>query len=406
MPLDCAIDLTAANALMAQQESVIREQIMQDFKYSAPYMNTIKGEVIDLANQGYTIRTVVANRVSPAWSRTAPQFTPQRLSCGSLPDSDEFGQTEYTTEIEVMKGRSHKICVNQAYNLVRNSLISAAEAMKQSIRELLEYDIRSQYVLRSGAKYVANSTQPFQARINGARKAVGAAFPNFLPDSPLNIVELQRIVSYGSTVFGSELFGAGADAHALVIVSPEQADILRQQALTAGTILAQTQGGYDAGNNSIKTLHWENFQHYGYRLNVDKEPLRFNSYDENGNPIFIEPGIEVESDYGKDYAVNPAWLYAQNEVGFVIFKNAFKRLVPKQYVGEGEWRFTPQFVMGELQWFNQRDMNCNVWGEDGFFIYRVSRAIQAWQPHAVIPVVYRRCAQDDTLTPCELIVSS
>ena len=407
MPQDCVVNLTAANTLLHDQASLLREEIQKDYMYTGVYGNTIKGETHKGQGQGSQIITLVANRVSTAWSRTAPEFTPTRQTCGTLPEQDEFGQTQYVTELESLQGMSPKICVNQAYHLVKNSLIEAASSMKQAVTELMEYDIRNQYLTRSGVKYVANSTVSFFSRLSGGRKQVATPFPNLMPDSPMSIVELQRIISHGKTVFGSQLFGSGADAHAIVVVGPEQAEILRQEALTRGTILSQTNGGYMEGNNSIKSLLWENFQHFGFRLNIDNEPLRTNAMDGGtGLPVFVEPGVSVASDSGFDYVVNPDWTFADAEVGFVIFKDAFKRLVPERYAGEGPWKFHPQFTMGELQWFNERSPNCNLWGDEGFFIYKVTRAFQAWHPHAVIPILYKRCEITDSLTPCDSIISS
>ena len=98
-------------------------------------------------------------------------------------------------------------------------------------------------------------------------------------------------------------------------------------------------------------------------------------------------------------------MHAKYEIGFLIFKDAFKRVVPKAYTGEGKWKFAPQYVMGELQWHYEIDNDCNVFGDNGFFKYRIRRAIQAHRPHGVVAIAYKRCQMDDGFIPdsCESI---
>ena len=401
-PEGCELDPGAWNTLLSEQASTLREQIMQDYAKERPYMNTIQGETHDGANQGEDIRTLVNNRLSPSWSRVAPAFQRSTTGCNVSPERDNIGQTEYTTRMEFMAGRSPDVCVKQAIHGVKNSLNAAYDGMRTGIGELIDNDIRNQYLIRSGVKYNANSTLTRNQRITGGRKQVGTEFnTSVLPDSPMTYTGLINLIQYAQNVLGVEMFGSGVDRHALVIAGFEQVEKFRNEALVNNAILAQTQGGYSDGNDAIKKLEWTSIQHRGIRLNVDMEPLRFNDWGQDGLPDLVEPAVEVSSDHGVDHAVNDAWLGAKKEVGFVIFRNAFKRLVPRSYTGEGQWKFNPQFVMGELRWHNVVDNTCNLWGHTGSFLYWVERAIQAHNPHAVIPFVYQRCALDDGLEPCD-----
>jgi hypothetical protein len=57
--------------------------------------------------------------------------------------------------------------------------------------------------------------------------------------------------------------------------------------------------------------------------------------------------------------VNPSWLAAEYEVGFLVADGSFERWVPEKYVGEGSFRFAPQLHMGELDWHYVVDNDCN-----------------------------------------------
>ena len=91
---------------------------------------------------------------------------------------------------------------------------------------------------------------------------------------------------------------------------------------------------------------------------------------------------------------------ATYEVGFVIAGDAFKRLVPEQYVGEGTFRFAPQLAMGELEWTYFRDNDCNLYGDFGQHIYQIQRAIQPIRPQNVCAILYKRCPFDGAPLPC------
>lgn len=405
-PSGCELSPAQWDDMLHTQASLIREDLMQDFALERVYLNTISGETHNGNNAGEDIRTLVQNRVSTAWSRTIPEFQRATLGCQVRPDKDKLGQTEYTTRMESLFGESPDVCVRQSRHGVKNSLTAAYEAMKTAIGEVMDYDIRAQYLLRSGVKYNANSTLTREQRFTGGRKEVGTAFNDSVaPNAPMSYLALLNTVQFAKNVLGVKMFGGGVDEHALVIAGYEQVEKFRQEALVNNAILAQTQGGYADGNNSIKKLEWTAIQHRGIRLNVDSEPLRFNEWDSDGFPDLISPTIEVSSDKGVDAAVNPAWLTAEYEVGFVVFRNAFKRLVPAQYAGEGQWRFQPQYAMGELIWHNVKDNTCNIRGDTGFFYYEVTRAIQAHSPHSVIAFAYKRCQLDDGLEPCDSAVS-
>lgn len=407
-PAGCDLSPAQWNDILASQESTIRENIQQDLAYDAPYLNSIAGDTWDNSNSGENLRTLVANRVSPAWSRVRPEFQRASTMCQVRPSKDQIGQTEYTTYMETLAGESPDICVRQARHGVKNSLTSAYTAMQQGIKELMDYDVRAQYLDRSGLKYVVNSTVGKNNRLTGGRKQVGATFnTSFLPNSPMSYQALINLIQLSANVHGNQLFGSGVDKHALVIAGFEQVETFRNEALVTNAVLAQTGGGYADGNNAIKMLEWTSIQHRGARLAVDSQPLRFNDWAQTGLPDLIEPEVSIDADYGKDSVPNSEWVYALYEIGFIVFKNAFKRVVPSSYAGEGQWKFAPQFVMGELKWHNVVDNNCNIKGDTGFFWYEVTRALQAWQPHAVIPFAYKRCDLADGLTPCtDIAVSS
>lgn len=400
IPADCALPPEAWNNILTTQTSTYREDIQNDVARSSVYANTIDGGSEDISYKGGEIKTILQNRLSPNRSRVNPTFVDTRLTCGSLPDPDKMGQTVYTTRMESLSGRSQSLCVREAVHTVKNSIKSAIASMKDDIRELWDDDIRSQYLIRSGMKFVAKTGLTWSEKISGGRKQLGVSFVNVLPDAAMSFQALLKLAQSAKETNKSEMFGSGAAAHALVIAGREQIEYFRNEAKVDGNIIAQTTGGYSDGNDAITKMFWTDMGQRGILMNSDEEPLRFNVFDAKGMPVLIEPTEAVESDAGYDAVPRTEWINAKYEIGFMVFKNAFKRLVPKSFMGEGAAKWKPQYAMGELNWHNVVDNACNVKGDTGFFWYEVTRAFQAINPHSVIPFAYKRCESDDGLVAC------
>jgi hypothetical protein len=398
--LNCTLIPDAMNNIVANQSSMIRENIQLDLAISEPYSNTIKGNTINLNNKGETIRSLIANRITPAWSRVKPTFQRFTSSCNSVPTADQGGQTEYTTYMESLDGRGPSLCVRETVHTVLNSLKTIIESMKIAIGELKGYDIRYQYFLRSGLKFVSKTGLSFDTILTGGRKANSTSFYPALPNATPTLSTLIKIADQMDTVIGSERFGSGMDRHYLVITGSEFNERIRNDATVENAIIAQTQGGYADGNNSLKMYAWLDIQQRGLRFGVDRQPMRYNVLDAQGHPDLIEPEISVTSDYGVDSQPNPDWANAEYEIGFIVGKDGFEYLTPTSYTGEDKWKWAPQFTMGELVWHNVKDMGCNYKGDTGFHYYEMVRAINPMKPHAICAFSYKRCNLDLGLEVC------
>ncbi len=165
-------------------------------------------------------------------------------------------------------------------------------------------------------------------------------------------------------------------------------------------------GNDKASQDVLKKYAFIEYPYRGIKLGIDQQPLRFNTVNGDGFPVLIEPLVRTVTDYGVENATNPAWVNALYEVGFLLSKGTFKRLVPERFVGEGSMKFDPQFIMGELDWHYVKDNVCNVWGDFGFHKYQIVRAFQARRPHGVVPVLYKRCTEDLGLTTCTALTDA
>lgn len=403
LPATCTLSPSDYSSGIASQVSVLRADTARYIALNDPYANLIEGGTTP-NNMGETIRTLVTNRQVTNQSLTNPSFSPTIQSCGTVGPKAEFGQTVFTTQLETMRGQGPTICLNQSRFAVLDSYRIAEQNLKDAIKALNSADIRSQLLEASGVKAVLRSSATNIGQLlTGGYNRVAVNFLGGLPNAPVSHKFLVALSNYMRDNLSPEYFGDGAGQFVVFISSSAQTEALRNEAGLKQELLAFVTGNDKGVGDALKRYAFIDYPYRGIKLAIDQQPLRFNTVDGNGFPVLIEPLVRTVTDYGVENATNPAWVTARYEVGFLVSKGTFRRLVPERFVGEGSFKFDPQFVMGELDWHYVQDNTCNVWGDFGFHKYQFTRAFQARRPHAVIPILYSRCAEDlglsSTCTP-------
>lgn len=405
---DVTCDLTADeySDVVAQQTSRINEGIIDAIKVNIPFANVLEGGTFPF-NEGTEIRQLVQERVDPGYNIATPDFADITGMCGDLGDIADSGQTTFTARLEEKRGRGPLVCLNNTRFSVKNSLVSTEKAIRYLIEESYAADIRWNCLTKlSGAKFVArggsSANSTFNDMFNGERNTVSADWPGYEPNAAMSLDALFRLQDELSERFRAPFFsGENGDNYYVVVTSAQQNQIFRAQSDIKETIQSYIQGSYNEGVDMQKGYRFTDFVHRGLLFGIDQEPLRFDQLDQDGAPAILPPGTPVQTDTGVRYEANPAWLGAKYEIGFIIAKDSFKRLVPEHYVGEGTWKFDPTPVYGELQWYYNRNDECNIFGDYGRHIWRTTRAFLPVQPHAVIPFAYQRCEPGLNLTVCE-----
>ncbi len=385
---------------IASQVSTLRNESIRYIALQDPYANVIDGGTTP-NNMGEQIKTLVTARTVTNQSLVNPSFSNTIAACALTGPAAEFGQTVFTTQLQTLRGEGPQICLNQARYSVLDSYRIAEQNMKDAIKTINSADIRSNLLENSGVKAVAyaGATQLSQL-LTGGYNQVGVNFKGGVPTSAVSYKLLVALSNYMRDNLSPEFFGDGAGQYFVFVGSSEQIEVLRNEAGVKADLLALVTGNVKPAQDELVKYSFIDFPYRGLKLAIDQQPLRFNTVDANGFPVLIEPLIRTVTDYGVENLSNPAWQSALYEVSFLISKGTFRRLVPERFVGEGTFKFDPQFVMGELEWFYQKDRVCNVWGDFGFHIYQIVRAFQARRPHGVIPILTKRCAQDLGLSSC------
>ena len=371
-------------------------QIGRVLARKSPYVNSIDGGT--LPNVSDVVRSVVEEMAVPAASLASPTFVNDTTLCGVGATPDQVGSTEYQFQLQTLRGAGPRVCVKQARTAFKGSYLQAQVSLEKTILQLINADIRYQYLIQSGIKYVVNSTQSFSANLTGDMQQINTQFAAILPDAPMNFKTLYRIGTFLREEMLAEPFATREGEFFQVMASADQIENFRNDADVKEDLIGLTTGSFKLGEESIAGYQFMGYR--GFAFGIDQQPLRATGFDGSGNLVLVNPIVSTAVTNGFAQRRNPAWVSAPYEVMFVIAGDAFKRLVPEQYVGEGTFKFAPQLSMGELEWTYFRDNDCNLYGDYGQHIYQISRAIQPIRPQNVCAIVYKRCPFDGNPLPC------
>lgn len=377
---------------LESQNSLIKLAFVEHIAYNDPYSNVVTQGTFQ---SGYGEQQIYSAtpRTSMNQSLTAPVFTNYSESCQLAPAVAKWGTYQYTSVPGVLEGQSQPICVRQQYFIVEQQLDQSVTMMKQGIASVISADIRSNLLNLSGMKFVVPAPGGVpESGLTGSEWAVSTDFNGQFPGDRLTFQYAKWLRDYIAYNFTPPMFGKGPDAHAILITSYELNDALRTDAPVNNTLVASTTGGYQDGHEGLWAYAFIDSNFRGLKFAIDPLPLRFNGLDADGNPVLIEPYLQVATNStGLTWKTNPAWVNAAYEVWFMIFaKNAFGRLTPENYTGEGQAKWPTGMFGGELQWFNVKE-SCNRWSDFGWFQYRIIRAIQPYAPHYVCAGISKRC---------------
>lgn len=386
----------AARALATKDTNRVLGQIAKALAYNSPWVNILEGGVFP-SGISDTVRSVVQEQALPADSLVRPSFVTTSTLCGPIDSQDDVATTEYTYSLGTKRGIGPKVCVKAGFSAFKGSYSMAEDSLKKLMVQYANTDVRATLHDRSGTKFVAglSSNYGFSDLFTGGESQIDVDYAN-IPEAnigQLTFNALHAVARHKKDVLLDEMFADGTiGAHYKFIGSTDIIEAFRQEIGVKETLVALTTGSFKSGERALTSYSWETFGNYrGISFGIDQRPLRASGLDVDGQPVFVEPFVGVATTNGTAARVNPAWVAAPYEVGFLIGAGSFKRLVPERYVGEGSFKFAPQLAMGELQWHYELD-NCeNMYGDFGWHKYEITRAYQPIRPAAVTPILYKRC---------------
>lgn len=372
---------------------------------NSPFINLLDGGTFP-SGVSDTVRSVVQMPAAPGDSLAIPTFVNDTEVCGTRGLQDLTGSVEFTYSLQTKRGFGPRVCVKKGYSAFKTGYTAAENSLTKLITQYINADIKAQLYLKSATKFVMAQGYCFDDLLTGGSETdVDVLFAPVTPDSPLTFKALYALIEYLSEELFADKWPANGKGqeHYRFIGSSRTIEGFRNELGVAATLCCLAGGGYRLGETALSGYSFESSPAYrGAAFGIDQTPLRATGFNQDGTLALVNPKVVV-TDMAKNTAysrVNPAWRTAPIEVGFLVAPGSFKRLVPERYVGEGSFRFAPQLHMGELEWFYQRDADCNIWGDYGHHIYQIIRAYQPVRPQWIIPIAYKRCDLDLGATDC------
>lgn len=390
------MDLSQVRNFAAKDVNRIVGSVARVLAKKSPFMDVLSGGTLE--NVSDVVRSVVQERAVLANSLAAPVFTQDTLMCGVGANDDQVGSTEYQFFLETLRGKGPRVCVKTSRTAFKGAYLQAQIALEKGIVQLMNADIQNVLTKRSGVKFVAKKGIPVETLITGDSQQIDTKFYAALPDAPMNFKTLYRLGTFLREEMLAEPFGTAQGDFFKVIVGVDQLENFRNDADVKEDLLYLTAGSFTLGKDNIAGYAFQGYR--GFAFGINPQPLRFNTYKPDGTPNYIEPEISVAVTNGVAARRNPAWVNAKYEIGHLVAGDSFKRLVPQRYVGEGSFKWAPQLFMGELDWVDVRDWDCNLWQDFGQHIYQIQRAYQPIRPQNVMPFAYMRCPFNTGLQSC------
>lgn len=400
LTVDEAADFAARDA------DRIKGRIAQHAERTAPYLNVLESDGYIDNNEGINFRSIVQERAYMAHSLTEPEFVDDGDVCGTMPDADETGSTVYSYGLKTLRGRGGKVCRRTARTAYPETYRRMRESLVSGITQLKSADVRAVLLRQSGHKMVVRTGTQLSGMIFGGEAEIDTPFYDGTTVNQPNAFPTMALIRAAMTHMRENTlvtpFGDGATAHFRLIGSTELNDALREQSGVREEVLALAGGADGDAKNAIKSYEWT-FMWRGLKFGYDNQPLRARGIIQAGVNTglldLVPPVIKVAADNGVKEITNPEWITAPYEVAFLMGSNSFYYKGVKSYNGEDQMKYKPQFAGGDLQWFSPND-SCDPYGDYGMFLYEISRAIRPERPHAVCPIVYKRCLASYGLETC------
>jgi hypothetical protein len=375
-----------------------------------PYLSVLPQKTFEAQVSPIHI-SVVQGRTVPGTSMTFPNFTAMGnvTNLGANAGNSKSGTQSWQYIAKIYQDFSDVIALNVSYNSFKESLTAQLQSVQQYSTELINADVRAEMFTRSGIKAVVQTGVNFYGMISGGPNQIDVATPLVEADGRLTWSLLHRFGRYMTQDLLCQKFGSGDGAHLRWIGSADINEALRNDLgggaagspIVAGPLAGPMPWQAIAGDAQAKAGMNQYLFHpliRGFDIGTDQRPMRANWT--GAGYSFVEPYLTMAGTTGDIETVNPGWLVSSHEVGYLFGRNSFERQVPAKWVGEGKIKWAQQMFGGEVIFGAYPDMVQNFFQNYGVLAFQLGRAYRPLYPWFVLPIIYKRCEENDNLSVC------
>lgn len=410
MPTAGCADPQTLSDFASRDQNRIQGAIALALAVNSPFIDVLNGGIFP-NNVSDVIRNVVQLPAAPGDSLVQVPFVNDTDIHGTSGNENRVNTHEYSYRLQSFRTKGPKVILQAGRAAFEGSYTAAEDSLKKLVRDYLNADVAHTLYQLSGSKFVCATGYSLNSLFSGGEfDTIQTPFAQITPNAEITFKALYRVMHHLREVRLAEPFTGGSGQSTFRFIGgSEIIEKFRNEADIKEILIAQTKGRYNVGNEALSGYNWDETPGFrGISFASQQRPLRASAVTPDGWATLVNPWLVVEAGEGNKAhrVINPAWENAPYELGFLLGKDTFERLVPEKYVGEGTFRFAPQLVAGELDWHYVKDNECNEWGDYGYHKVQISRAYKPVRPQHCCVFIWRRCEADTGLFTCDVTSST
>lgn len=372
-----AIEMCDVNSMLAAESGRISEMVASKAIMDSPWHRLVKQGSFP-PNMGSTLQTLIYQRTTvpdvsdAAWSDVNFN-TGSATTCNPDPQQIEYAFSYKSYALKQLAVTSPVLCVNDiryAWD-VAEQLGEQFRILSENTRWIWENRYRDEFLRLAGNHVVLDSLNTFECSSSGSEQAFPAVEAiTVLQQGFLNnfYLQLARDSADGfyAKVDGQKQF--------CLISSPETIEGLKKQNSDNRTDLR-----FSSDANTLLAPLGATWAYQNFVYLADLQTPRYNFV--GGQYVRVPFYIEQATFEGNQAIINPAYTTAEFEVSFIWNPEVYTSRVASMITSPGgNTKFDPVNYRGEFIWINNKDNNCNILGNQGYFY---SLSMQGSQPKRV-----------------------
>lgn len=389
--------LCDVNDQLQNEAGRIGQMISAKLLAKSPWNRLVEQDAFPEA-MGETINTLLYERTSipdvgnTAWADVGLNDG-SGSSCNPTPQEIEYARTLKSYNLQQAAVRSPSLCVNDIRVgwKFQEQLGEQYRILDMNTKYFWENRYRDEFLRLAGNHIVADSIDPLSMSTSGS----GADFPLTTPDYAIEqgFLDAWYLDLVRDSAEGAYGMVDGMDQFAL-ICSPEVSFNLKVQNSDIRQDIR-----FSGESNELLAPLGAKWAYRGFYHVIDTQAPRY--VFEDGAYVRVPFYVPTAATTGNKYVVNPAYKNAPYEVTFIFNPKVLTSRVASAITNPGgNVKFDAVNYRGDFLWINNKDNNCNILGNQGYFYGLFMQGSQPKRTEWGYAIMAQRCGTATTGYTC------
>lgn len=381
-------DFSAVNTQLQNEagrfDRMISAKLMAKDPWNRLVVQDTFPESLGTTIQSLTWERVVLPDVGPSAWKDLTLNDGTGNSCIPNPQVLEYARTIKSYNLQTASFRSPFLCVEDiryAFKFAQQ-LGEMYKVLEENASYFSTNRYRDEYLRLCGNHIVVDVPDTTSMSTSGSNQAWPASTPRYALDQ--GMLDAWYLDVDRDSGEGSYAMVDGQSQYALII-SPEASNYIKKQ----NEQIRQDLRFSSHVDDLIKPFG-VGWSYSGFLHLVDKQAPRYSF--SGGSFVRVPYYINTPATYGQKAIVNPAYKRAPYEVTFIYNKEVYISRVPEVITDPGgNIHFDATNYRGKIRWINNKDMDLNIEGTNGFFF---SKFVQGSEPNRTewgYAIMHQRC---------------